>query len=214
MSDVEESDNEGSKYDSDKDEPETVKSILNKPLMVDSDVESDVDLENEDFEENKDIINELVNQTADYQTSKDDEYDNISPINSDVDSDDEEYLQKFDEEIKVKYIQETHPECIIDNLHSVDAYTKITRDATGAIIDKYHKTLPFLTKYEKTRILGQRAQQINSGAEPFVDVPEHIIDGYLVAEMELAQKKIPFIIRRPMPNNSFEYWKIADLELF
>ena len=69
-----------------------------------------------------------------------------------------------------------------------------------------------VTKYEKSRILGQRAKQINSGAYPFVKVPENVIDGYIIAELELKQQRIPFIIRRPLPNGGSEYWKVKDLE--
>ena len=70
-----------------------------------------------------------------------------------------------------------------------------------------------MTKYERTRILGQRAKQINSGATAFVKVPENVLDGYLVAEMELAQKRIPFIVRRPTPGGGCEYWNLKDLEI-
>ena len=69
-----------------------------------------------------------------------------------------------------------------------------------------------MTKYEKTRVLGQRAKQLNSGCKPYVNVSENIIDGYLIAEIELKEKKIPFIIRRPLPNGVCEYWKFRDLE--
>jgi DNA-directed RNA polymerase I, II, and III subunit RPABC2 len=69
-----------------------------------------------------------------------------------------------------------------------------------------------LTKYEKARVLGQRAKQIESGADPLVPVDNSIIDGYIIAEMELKAKKIPFIIRRPLPNGGSEYWKLRDLE--
>ena len=31
-------------------------------------------------------------------------------------------------------------------------------------------------------------------------------------KMELKLKRIPFIIRRPLPNGGSEYWKIQDLE--
>ena len=217
MSDIEDSDNEGStKYESDKEESEPI--IFNKqPLPIDSDQDdSDNDLGDDDELEQTNT-SENITSIKESTTSNDynfnDEYNNISPINSDIDSDDEDYLQKFDNENKKSYIQEIHPECIIDNLHTVEMYSIIKRNDKGVIDDEYHKSIPFLTKYEKTRILGQRAQQINSGSEPFVDVPENIIDGYLVAEIELAQKKIPFIIRRPMPNNTFEYWKVNDLEL-
>ena len=89
----------------------------------------------------------------------------------------------------------------------------MTRDAIGNIIDPLHSTVPILTKYEKARILGQRAKQIDNGAKPFVSVPPATIDGYLVALEELKQKKIPFIIRRPLPNKGFEYWSISDLEI-
>ena len=51
-----------------------------------------------------------------------------------------------------------------------------------------------------------------SGANPFIKVPENIIDGYIIAEMELKEKLIPFIIRRPLPNGTSEYWNIKDLE--
>jgi DNA-directed RNA polymerase I, II, and III subunit RPABC2 len=70
-----------------------------------------------------------------------------------------------------------------------------------------------LTKYEKTRVLGQRAKQIEYGAIPFVKVPENIIEPHIIAELELQEKKIPFIIRRPLPNGSFEYWNLKDLEI-
>jgi hypothetical protein len=44
-------------------------------------------------------------------------------------------------------------------------------------------------------------------------VPDTMIDSYLIAKDELHQKKLPFIIKRPIPNGSIEYWKLADLEL-
>jgi DNA-directed RNA polymerase subunit K/omega len=32
-----------------------------------------------------------------------------------------------------------------------------------------------------------------------------------IARLELAQKKLPFIIQRPLPNGTFEYWRLSDL---
>jgi len=89
---------------------------------------------------------------------------------------------------------------------------KIIRNKEGKIVDKLHKTLPFVTKYERTRLIGARAKQINHGSEPLVEVPDSIIDGYTIAVMEFEQKKLPFIIRRPLPNGVCEYWKFRDLE--
>jgi DNA-directed RNA polymerase subunit K/omega len=88
-----------------------------------------------------------------------------------------------------------------------------SRNADGAIVDVMHKTMPFMTKYEKTRILGQRAKQLNQGAQPLIPVDKKIIDGYLIAQLELQQKALPFIIRRPLPGGKSEYWRVSDLEL-
>jgi len=132
----------------------------------------------------------------------------------DDDDDDEDYLQKFDRDIKKNYIVDYHPECMIHNYEEISALTKVIRDKDNIIVDPLHRTIPYLTKYERARVLGQRAKQINLGARPFVKVPENIIDGNLVAEMELAQKRIPFILRRPLPGNSgSEYWNLKDLEI-
>ena len=76
-----------------------------------------------------------------------------------------------------------------------------------------HTTLPFITKYEKARILGERAKQINAGAKPLVKIDKDIIDGYLIALKEFEEKHIPFIIKRPLPNGGCEYWKCKDLEI-
>ena len=224
MSDIESSDIEDAKYDSDKEENDIEIIPKKKTLVIDSDNEeeendidinedSDIDPEiNEDYSDN-DIISNINSNKVSSKIENIGYDDNISPINSDIDSDDEDYLQKFDEKIRKNYIVNNHPECSIDNLHLVESLSKITRNSNGLIIDNYHKTLPFLTKYEKTRVLGQRIQQLNNGAKAYINVADDIIDNNVIAEIELKEKKIPFIIRRPVPDNTFEYWKLADLEL-
>ena len=134
--------------------------------------------------------------------------------NSDEEDDeDENYLQKFDTQIRDNYVNTFHPECVTNNYQEISALTKVVRDKNNIIIDPLHRTIPFLTKYEYTRVIGQRAKQINSGAKPFVKIPENVIDGVIIAEIELAQKRIPFIIRRPFPGGGCEYWNLKDLEM-
>jgi DNA-directed RNA polymerase I, II, and III subunit RPABC2 len=141
------------------------------------------------------------------------------PVQIELPSDDEDedyddsYLQKFDSEVTKNYINDFHPECFIQNYDEVSKLTNVVRDSFNIIIDPLHRTIPFLTKYEKARVLGQRAKQIEMGAKPFISVPENVIDGYIIAELELQQKRIPFIIRRPIPGGAFEYWNIRDLEV-
>ena len=129
------------------------------------------------------------------------------------DEDDEFYLQKFDKELRDNFIADYHPEAKAHNYEEVKALARVSRDGRGIINDPLHKTIPFLSKYEMTRVVGQRAKQLDNGAKPFVRVPPNIIDGYHIALLELEQKKIPFIIKRPYPNGGVEYWHVSDLEL-
>jgi len=77
---------------------------------------------------------------------------------------------------------------------------------------KKRKTIPVLTKYEKTRVVGKRAMQISKGAPPLVDVGnlESPVD---IALKELRERKIPYIIRRPLPNGTYEDWRVDELRL-
>ena len=145
--------------------------------------------------------------------SDDDEGDNSDDENMDDDDDDESKLKKFDKDVREDYLVNFHPESLIQNYDEIYNLARVVRDANGVIVDSLHRTLPMMTKYEKTRILGQRAKQINDGATPFVKIPENVIDGYLIAIKELEEKKIPFIIRRPLPNRGSEYWMVEDLEI-
>jgi DNA-directed RNA polymerase I, II, and III subunit RPABC2 len=139
---------------------------------------------------------------------------NDSDYESDEDDDeDEDYLQKFDKEIRENYILNYHPETQINNYDEIYNLTKVQRNKDNVIVDDLHKTVPILTKFEKTKILGVRAKQLNNGAKPMITLKNPIIDGYLIALKELEEKKIPVIIRRPLPNNTSEYWNLKDLEI-
>ena len=70
-----------------------------------------------------------------------------------------------------------------------------------------------MTKYEKARILGVRAKQLDNGADSFIPLPSNVIDSYTIAEKELYAKRLPFIIRRPIPNGGSEYWSLKELEI-
>jgi len=182
-----------------------------------SNVSSDDDEpEEEEDEEEEEVGEEIGEENVNKKPIK---TKSKKPVQIDLPSDDEDedyddsYLQKFDSEVTKNYINDFHPECLIQNYDEISKLTSVVRDANNIIIDPLHKTIPFLTKYEKARVLGQRAKQIEVGAKPFISVPENVIDSYVIAELELQQKRIPFIIRRPIPHGGFEYWNIRDLEV-
>ena len=158
---------------------------------------------------NKDLQNNgmgVLDNDYNVNGDEDDEVDEDDDVN------DPDYFKKFDENIKHNIISEYHHEMIQHNYQEVEILSNVIRNKNGTIVDPFHKTLAFLTKYEKARILGERARQINAGATPFIQVDNFMIDGYLIALKELEEKKIPFIIKRPLPNGGCEYWKLKDLE--
>ena len=130
----------------------------------------------------------------------------------DSDEDDEYFNKLTDNEIKVELLNE-HPEFKIHNTSEVNALSNVIKDADGNIIDELHRTIPFITRYEKAKILGERAKQLTySNVEPLIDIPSDIIDSYEIAKLEYNANAIPFIIKRNIPDGSCEYWKFRDLE--
>jgi len=168
-----------------------------------SSIVSDEESDQEDDESVNEIEPNLKQASAFLQPDDDDEEEDNDP----------DYLQKFDDSIKQRIISDFHPELKTHNYDEIDVLSRVVRDNMGTVIDPLHKTLPFLTKYEKTRILGERATQLNAGAIAMIEVDADMIDGYVIALKEFEQKKIPFIIKRPLPNGAVEYWKLEDLEV-
>lgn len=71
-------------------------------------------------------------------------------------------------------------------------------------------TTPYLTKYERARVLGTRALQIAMCAPVMVEL-EGLTDPLRIAMKELKARKIPIIIRRFLPDGSYEDWSINEL---
>lgn len=92
----------------------------------------------------------------------------------------------------------------------------VVPNGTGAAanvqpIDKASRiTTRYLTKYERARILGTRALQLSMNAPPMVDI-EGETDPLQIAMKELRERKIPLVIRRFLPDGSFEDWSLDEL---
>jgi hypothetical protein len=109
-----------------------------------------------------------------------------------------------------------HPEARIDTIESVAMDIQLTNvppsfvNADGQS-DAKHRSVPFLTQFEKTKVLGFRTNQLSQGARAFIAVPAHVTDLREIAKMELEARRLPFIIKRPMPDGTFEKWRLSDL---
>ncbi len=205
--------------------------IIDDASETSEDFESDDEKNDiEDLEEDKivnddepdDSDNESQNDENSVEDDDDGEYveENDIPLlhgggDSDDDEEDEdEYcLKKFNDSVKKDLISQYHPEMMEHNENEIKLMSTVVRNGEGRIIDNLHRSIPFVTKYEKARIIGERTRQLNSGAIPFIVVGSDIIDGYLIAVEEFNKKKIPFIVKRPLPSGKCEYWKLSDLEI-
>jgi DNA-directed RNA polymerase subunit K/omega len=67
---------------------------------------------------------------------------------------------------------------------------------------------------ERIAIFSIRKQQIENGAQPCVDLSEltTLTTDEIIRE-EYRQNKIPIRIKRPLPNGTFEIWRLADFEI-
>ena len=121
--------------------------------------------------------------------------DNLSVADSDSDSSEDEYdddFKKFEQDTSKDILLNYHPETSHISHKQMLVLCKIVKNKNGQIIDPLHTTIPYLTRYEKAKIIGVRAKQLNNGADTFIDIHNNMIDGLTIAEEELKQKKNSF----------------------
>lgn len=93
----------------------------------------------------------------------------------------------------------------------------VSRDDVVRNADVTRVSQPYFTKYEYTALLSSRAQQIAEGAIPMVPLAEFNTNDpkfvWKVAEREILERKLPYLVRRQLPNGQTEFWSVAELEL-
>lgn len=93
--------------------------------------------------------------------------------------------------------------------------SKIVIEDFHDIMSRYdpskNSTRNFMTKYERNAMIGLRAEQLQRGAEPLVKFDPTSFDPIMIAQKELEEKKIPFMVCRPLPNGDKEYWRVEDM---
>lgn len=75
---------------------------------------------------------------------------------------------------------------------------------------KERRTRPVLSKFERAKVIAIRAEQIGRGTPALVEKLAGD-EAITTAEREFAAGRIPFVIRRYLPDGSFEDWKLSEL---
>jgi len=93
----------------------------------------------------------------------------------------------------------------------------VSREEVQEALKTPRTTLPYFTDYELVALIGIRAQQIADGSRPLVSLDGMITSGpdfvRQVAEAEVHQRKLPFIVHRRLPNGVSEYWSAGELSV-
>ena len=150
----------------DEQDPEEIEELE----QTDDEIDDDLSTENEDkqstvtietddeaIETDDEAIDEAKLYDSDEASDKINVFDNAktSYVKYDYEAEDigDSASYKLTEKFKMNHILSSHNECLHKNFNEIKELTKVTRDKDGVIIDEMHKTIPLLTKYEKTKIL-------------------------------------------------------------
>jgi DNA-directed RNA polymerase I, II, and III subunit RPABC2 len=93
----------------------------------------------------------------------------------------------------------------------------VSREFVQSALNQPKTTLPYYTKYEIVALIGTRAQQLAEGSKPLISLegmntsnPDFV---WNVAEKEISERTLPFIIHRRLPDGTSEYWSTLELSI-
>ena len=137
--------------------------------------------------------------------------DNDNDNDNDDEGDEDDYDNIDETELKKEIGIENGDEDIFDCFYDIEQ-NEVNNIQKNDVPKEDRITMPYLTKYERVRILGTRAKQISLGAKILVNNIDLTTKSHIeIATIELELGVIPFKIRRPLPNGQVEEWKISEL---
>uniref|UniRef100_A0A6C0M0J7 DNA-directed RNA polymerase n=1 Tax=viral metagenome TaxID=1070528 RepID=A0A6C0M0J7_9ZZZZ len=102
----------------------------------------------------------------------------------------------------------------------MDLHPEVRPVFRGEVNESFGKprtTFPHFTRYEYVVLLAARSQQIAEGSAPLVSLEglnpsdPRFLDK--VVQREIEQQKLPYLVRRRLPNGECEYWSAQELKL-
>ena len=177
--------------------------------QISSDEDRDIDEEQEEIEE-IDEIEEIEEELGETEKTETEETDKETDVDEKTNRESDNESKEDEEDTKDKCYQKFSKKSNLDTDIDYDEY--FIKDTEIIIIKTGRLTKPYLTKYEKVRILGDRSRQLAQGAKPMIKNTTGLSHKE-VALLELKNKVIPLIIERPIPNVGVEKWKLSELEI-
>ena len=203
------------KFDKDKNQ-----NILKSPIKKYPNTEN-LNLDEEELEKETELENE-IEETEKEPDELDDNIDEDHEIIDDIEYDDQEIEEiddLFDDDKSKKKLGKKKIEDDDEKFNEEECdydygeiYNKNKENPITLVESSQRITLPKLTKYEKIRLIATRAKQISLGAKVMVKntIGLNAID---IAKLELEHKMIPMKVKRVLPDNRVEVWKLSELDL-
>jgi DNA-directed RNA polymerase subunit K/omega len=164
-----------------------------------------------------------MSKTKKIDTETEDDYDeeiNIIEEEDSLEDFDDTDVNEFDDNEDMENMEENDENgCILDKIIEDDntyfdnlINSEIKPDIEEILLEKENRiSTNRLTKYEMTRILGERTGQLKKGAKPMVKNFEHL-SYEKIAEKEFELDMIPYKIKRKLPNGKSEIWQFSELK--
>ena len=222
------------------DDDETNENILkNAPKPVTYEPKSELDFTDEELTKQAELEKELETEIEEETEADEDEKEELDETEKDEDheiDDDVEYDGDKDEEglegadnIDDLYDEDTKPkkkklkkieededdEELDDDMCDYDygeIYDEKKEEPMVIVEDNKRITFPKLTKYERVRLIGSRAKQIALGAKVLIKNTNGL-SPIEIAKLELNERMIPMKIKRILPDNKVEIWKLSELDI-
>lgn len=191
---------------------------LTKQAELEKELETEIEEETEADEDEKEELDE-TEKDEDHEIDDDVEYDGDKDEEGLEGADNIDDL--YDEDTKpkkkkLKKIEEDEDdEELDDDMCDYDygeIYDEKKEEPMIIVEDNKRITFPKLTKYERVRLIGSRAKQIALGAKVLIKNTNGL-SPIEIAKLELNERMIPMKIKRILPDNKVEIWKLSELDI-
>ena len=179
-------------------------------------IDSEISASETEVEEENNFEESEVND-SDIEDEDDDDYeekdDDLDEDDDDVDND------NIDENESLASIKEEDKEdnCFFayDKDNEMDLFDDDDEFDNDTQTDQYltndnRISINRMSLYEFVRLIGIRTKQLSMGAKPMIKNHQGL-SSKEIAILELKNDTIPLIIKRPLPDNRFEVWKVKEL---
>lgn len=168
---------------------------------------SDEEKHSENEEEIQDDLDDDKLSDDDIGIEDEDEEEDETGNESDQGDGDDDCVYKFTKSARDR---DNADDLMDDDDDEEDTDVEVITDDNRYVKPEDRISKPYLTNYERVRLLSDRAAQIASGSDPMIKNASNM-DSKMIAKLELETEKTPLYIERELPGGKIEKWYLWEL---